>query len=238
MAVLFWESGRVSCARHPMCWVTRYSCYQCGTHRYKTQVAGGWQGAQGGSQRRCVCLVVEDGKIIGPTGRDQTAAPGGEPLHRRKTGAAEGGKGVFLERWLARLALEFRFRWTRRWSGCTRMVWRMERRGKAAAASGAGAVGSGCGLRDAATCTWRAAVLAADQVTETLIDVLRRSSKDVKKRCMQVLHSSCSGTEASDLREDRMTLIRDFPGYPGGPGGNAYRGRVYKAAMFLIQFFF
>ena len=50
-----------------------------------------------GGQSRAVC-GGGGGKIIGPTGRDQTAALGGNPLHRRKTGAAQGGKGVFLER--------------------------------------------------------------------------------------------------------------------------------------------
>ena len=95
----------------PHCWQTKMACYRCGTPRYWesgvmgqgsprgfTGKGGGFAGSVSGPAagffgQGSVANAMGGARIIGPTGRDQTYVPRGEPTFRKGGGAKGGGKG-------------------------------------------------------------------------------------------------------------------------------------------------
>ena len=61
------------------CWPVKSTCYQCGTPR-DGGTGGGQAGAGGVGAQAGVGTAM--GRVIGPTGRNQVRAPGGDPTHR------------------------------------------------------------------------------------------------------------------------------------------------------------
>ena len=95
----------------PHCWQTKTSCYRCGAARYWESgvmgqgtlggfvgkggaFAGGVSGQAGGFLGQgSVANSMGGTRIVGPTGRDQSYVPRGEPTYRKGGGSKGGGKG-------------------------------------------------------------------------------------------------------------------------------------------------
>ena len=77
------------------CWNAKPTCYRCGAPRQPTQgfsgpaSSGGWD--MGGRYQGGVGTGMGGSRVVGPTGRDQSSVPGGNPTHRK--GPQPGGKG-------------------------------------------------------------------------------------------------------------------------------------------------
>ena len=100
-----------SCCMAPHCWQTKMACYRCGTPRYWESgvmgqgnpggfagkggaFAGGVSGqAAGFFGQGSVANAMGGTRIVGPTGRDQSYVPRGEPTFRKGSGSKGGGKG-------------------------------------------------------------------------------------------------------------------------------------------------
>ena len=95
----------------PHCWQTKTACYRCGASRYWESgvmgqgnvggfvgkggaFAGGVSGqAAGFLGQGSVANAMGGTRIVGPTGRDQSYVPRGEPTYRKGGGSKGGGKG-------------------------------------------------------------------------------------------------------------------------------------------------
>ena len=77
------------------CWNAKPTCYRCGAPRQPNQGSsglaslGGWD--MGGRYQGGVGSGMGSSRVVGPTGRDQSSVPGGNPTHRK--GPQPGGKG-------------------------------------------------------------------------------------------------------------------------------------------------
>ena len=77
------------------CWNAKPTCYRCGAPRQPNQgfsgpaSSGGWD--MGGRYQGGVGSGMGGSRVVGPTGRDQSSVPGGNPTHRK--GPQPGGKG-------------------------------------------------------------------------------------------------------------------------------------------------
>ena len=77
------------------CWNAKNTCYRCGAPRQQSQGLSG-QASSGvwdmeGRYQGGVGTGMGGSRVIGPTGRDQSSIPGGNPTHRK--GPQPGGKG-------------------------------------------------------------------------------------------------------------------------------------------------
>ena len=77
------------------CWNAKNTCYRCGAPRQQSQGLSG-QASSGvwdmeGRYQGGVGTGMGGSRVVGPTGRDQSSIPGGNPTHRK--GPQPGGKG-------------------------------------------------------------------------------------------------------------------------------------------------